>query len=249
MKKIIGVLTLLGTLLFASPAFAYTVTKGDSMSKIALEHGMTLKELASANPQITNMDLIYPGQTVHVGQQHKGQSEAINIGKNVKSVSYTRKKEPIKSVKASQVASAEAEVHEKQGKTRAKSASDSQNSMKLTDAEVDLLARIVRAEAQSESFEGKVAVAEVVLNRVENKKFPDSVKGVIYAPGQFQPVKNGQINKPADEQSFKAVHAALANNGDSVNGAVFFYNPAIASNRWLDTRQTTVIIGNHVFKK
>ncbi|WP_084820317.1 cell wall hydrolase [Mesobacillus campisalis] len=244
----IGVLTLLGTLLFASPAFAYTVTKGDSMSKIALEHGMPLKELASANPQITNLNLIHPGQTVHVGH-HKSQSEVINISKNVKRVAYTREKEPIKSVKASQVASAETKVPDAGSRTSVKATSNSRKSMKLTDAEVDLLARIVRAEAQSESFEGKVAVAEVVLNRVESKKFPDSVKGVIYAPGQFQPVKNGQINKPADEQSFKAVHAALASEGESVNGAVFFYNPAIATNRWLDTRQTTAVIGNHVFKK
>jgi N-acetylmuramoyl-L-alanine amidase len=248
LKKMIGVLTLLGTLFFATPAFAYTVTKGDSLSKIALEHGMTLKELTSANPQITNPNLIHPGQTVHVGQ-HKSKSEDIIISKNVNSVAYTRKKEPIKSVKASQVASAETDVRDAPSKTRAKAASDSRKSMKLTEAEVDLLARIVRAEAQSESFEGKVAVAEVVLNRVESKKFPDSVKGVIYAPGQFQPVKNGQINKPADEQSFKAVQAALSNKEESVNGAVFFYNPAIATNRWLDTRKTTAVIGNHVFKK
>ncbi|MDR7235849.1 cell wall hydrolase [Neobacillus drentensis] len=119
----------------------------------------------------------------------------------------------------------------------------------LTDTEIDLLSRLVRAEAETEPFEGKVAVACVVLNRVESKKFPDTIREVIYARGQFQPVQNGEINKPANEESIKAVRAALTEQRNLAPGALFFYNPDIATSRWLDTRTTTMVIGQHVFKK
>jgi N-acetylmuramoyl-L-alanine amidase len=118
-----------------------------------------------------------------------------------------------------------------------------------TDNEINLLARLVRAEAQTEPLKGKIAVACVVLNRVESKKFPDTIKEVIYARGQFQPVQNGEINKPADEESVKAVKAALSEQRNLAPGSLFFYNPDIATSRWLDTRTTTMVIGQHVFKK
>lgn len=114
--------------------------------------------------------------------------------------------------------------------------------------EKDLLARLVRAEAQGEPFEGKVAVAEVVLNRVDNPGFPKTIKDVIDDPGQFQPVQNGEINKPADDESIKAVAEALSRNRND-GGALFFYNPEISQSHWLDQRTTTMIIGHHVFKK
>jgi N-acetylmuramoyl-L-alanine amidase len=119
----------------------------------------------------------------------------------------------------------------------------------LTDIGIDLLSRLVRAEAETEPYEGKIAVACVVLNRVESSKFPNTIREVIYARGQFQPVQNGEINKPADEESIKAVKAALTEQRNLAPGALFFYNPDIATSRWLDTRTTTMIIGQHVFKK
>nr|WP_276209710.1 cell wall hydrolase [Bacillus mesophilus] len=120
--------------------------------------------------------------------------------------------------------------------------------LSISEEDFDLLARIVRAEAQTEPFEGKVAVASVVLNRVESPLFPDTIREVIYQRGQFQPVSNGQINKPADKESIRAVHAALSDMRHIANGSLFFYNPTIATSRWLDSRETTVIIGQHVFK-
>lgn len=119
----------------------------------------------------------------------------------------------------------------------------------LTEKEIDLLSRLVRAEAETEPYEGKIAVACVVLNRVESSKFPNTIREVIYARGQFQPVQNGEINKPADEESIKAVKAALTEQRNLAPGALFFYNPDIATSRWLDTRTTTMVIGQHVFKK
>lgn len=117
-----------------------------------------------------------------------------------------------------------------------------------SDYEMDLLARLVRAEAQTEPFEGKVAVACVVLNRVESSYFPNTIEDVIYERGQFQPVSNGEINKQADEESIAAVKAALTEKRDMAKESLFFYNPTIATSRWLDSRATALVIGQHVFK-
>jgi N-acetylmuramoyl-L-alanine amidase len=118
-----------------------------------------------------------------------------------------------------------------------------------TSAEKDELARLVRAEAQSEPYAGKVAVAVVVLNRVDSADFPNSIHDVIYQSGQFSPVANGAINKAADAESIRAVNEALSTNRSLGAGSLFFYNPKTATSRWLDSRPTTVTIGNHVFKK
>jgi N-acetylmuramoyl-L-alanine amidase len=118
-----------------------------------------------------------------------------------------------------------------------------------SDYEKNLLARLVRAEAESEPYEGKVAVAEVVLNRVESREFPNTIKDVIYAPGQFQPVSNGEINKPASSDSIKAVNEALTKNRNVGTKSLYFYNPEICTSHWLDDRPTTFVIGHHVFKK
>ncbi|WP_078427768.1 cell wall hydrolase [Alkalihalobacterium alkalinitrilicum] len=211
MKKLIFVLTLLAALSFAAPAFGYSVEKGDTMTKIAQEHGLTLKELANANPQIKNLDLIIVGQHINIKETTRISSEP--------------KKEKNDSNKSSQI------------------------EINFSEEELDLLARIVRAEAQTEPFEGKVAVADVVLNRVESPQFPDTIKEVIYEPRQFQPVANGQVNKPADEESIEAVEAALTDMRNISEDSLFFYNPDIATSRWLDTRETTVVIGQHVFKE
>lgn len=203
MKKLITLLTLAASLLFASPAFANPVKQGGTMSKIARDHNLSLQELADANPKVSNLNLIYIGQNINTPKSIRANEPKIE--------------EPV--------------------------------NLSLSDSEFDLLARLVRAEAQTEPLEGKIAVACVVLNRVESSQFPDTIKEIIYAPGQFQPVQNGEINKPADEESIQAVKAALTDQRQLAPGALFFYNPAIATSRWLDTRATTLVIGQHVFKK
>ncbi|OZM57507.1 peptidoglycan-binding protein [Lottiidibacillus patelloidae] len=123
----------------------------------------------------------------------------------------------------------------------------------ITNEEKELLARLVRAEAVGEPFAGKVAVATVVLNRVDSDLFPDTIKEVIYevSPGgyyAFSPVQNGQINKAADADSYKAVEEALAFRGQG-QGSIYFYNPVTAKSDWILSRQVTIQIGNHVFAK
>lgn len=125
----------------------------------------------------------------------------------------------------------------------------STNSKTISSYEKDLLARLVRAEAQSEPYIGKVAVAEVVLNRVASNKFPDSIKGVIYQKNQFSPVTNGSINRAADSESIQAVEQAISNGNDVTNGSLYFYNPKVTNGSWLDSLTTVTKIGNHTFKK
>ncbi|ETI69570.1 cell wall hydrolase [Neobacillus vireti] len=122
----------------------------------------------------------------------------------------------------------------------------------ISDKEKDLFARLVEAEAKGEPYEGKLAVATVVLNRVESPQFPDTVTGVInevvgdaYA---FSPVQNGEITKPASEESTQAVEEALKRE-DTLHDSIFFYNPKIATDNWIRSRQTVETIGNHVFAK
>lgn len=120
----------------------------------------------------------------------------------------------------------------------------------ITDAEVDLLQRLVRAEAGSEPLEGQMAVAAVVLNRVLSPQFPSTVGGVIMQEGQFKSVVNGTINIPANETAKIAVARAL-NGEDPTRGAVFFANLSKADPATLDMfinrLDVTVVIGQHTF--
>jgi spore germination cell wall hydrolase CwlJ-like protein len=117
--------------------------------------------------------------------------------------------------------------------------------------DLELLARLVHAEAQGEPYKGKVAVAATVLNRVKNPDYPDTIRGVIYQNYygfQYCPVRNGRINRPADEEARKAAKEALEGN-DPTNGALSFYNPSKSSNIWIGNRPRFKTIGNHVFVK
>jgi N-acetylmuramoyl-L-alanine amidase len=122
----------------------------------------------------------------------------------------------------------------------------------ITFVDKDLMARLVQAEAVGEPYAGKVAVATVILNRMDHPNFPDTVKGVIYQIDggyyAFTPVKNGTINNPADAEAKRAVNEALALRGTG-KGSIYFYNPKTAASNWLFSRTVTTRIGNHVFAK
>ncbi|WEG14942.1 cell wall hydrolase [Pullulanibacillus sp. KACC 23026] len=123
---------------------------------------------------------------------------------------------------------------------------------KFSSADKALLARLVHAEASGEPYAGKVAVATVVLNRVLSSQFPDTIPGVINQVSNgyyaFTPVKNGQINHPADADSKRAVNEAIALIGKG-SGSLFFYNPSTATSSFDASRTVTVKIGHHVFAK
>ncbi|MCG8514798.1 MAG: spore cortex-lytic enzyme [Halanaerobiales bacterium] len=114
--------------------------------------------------------------------------------------------------------------------------------------DIEMLARLVHAEARGEPFEGQVAVAAVLLNRVDSASFPNSISGVIYQPLAFESVANGQFYLPADSENVRAARSAL-NGWDPTHGAVFFWNPAKPVNRWIWSRSIIRRIGRHVFAR
>ncbi len=117
-----------------------------------------------------------------------------------------------------------------------------------SDKDVYLLARLVHGEARGEPYKGKVAVAAVVLNRVESSLFPNSIAKVIYQSGAFSVVSDGQINLSPDQESLRAARDAL-NGWDPSGGALFYYNPAKTSNKYIRSRPVILTIANHVFCK
>jgi N-acetylmuramoyl-L-alanine amidase len=113
--------------------------------------------------------------------------------------------------------------------------------------DIALLARLVFAEARGEPFEGQIAVAAVVLNRLEHPGFPDTVREVIYQPRQFEPVANGAINQTPDNLAYLAVMEARAGI-DPTDGSVFFWNPRkVPASSWVWTLKVKLQIGDHVF--
>lgn len=119
---------------------------------------------------------------------------------------------------------------------------------RLSVSDADLLARLVRAEAQGEPYEGQVAVAAVVLNRVNSSIFPNTISQVVYEPLQFEPVSNRTIYTPADETSRRAVRDAVS-GWDPSHGALYFFNPAKTNNSFLWSRPHIITIGNHRFTR
>ena len=123
------------------------------------------------------------------------------------------------------------------------SSSSSSNSSNL-----NLISRFVYAEARGEPYSGQVAVAAVILNRVKSSKFPNTVSGVVYQQGAFTCVSDGQINLSPDATAKKAAQDAI-NGWDPTYGAIYYFNPKTATNKWIWSRPMTVTIGNHRFCK
>ncbi len=117
-----------------------------------------------------------------------------------------------------------------------------------SNSNINLLARIINGEARGESYEGQVAVGAVVLNRVRHSSFPNTIAGVIYQPGAFTAIDDGQINKPVEDSCYKAAKDAL-NGWDPSGGAIYYYNPLTATSSWIRSRPVIKHIGKHVFCK
>ena len=127
--------------------------------------------------------------------------------------------------------------------TSGSSGTSSSNSTNL-----NLLTRLVYAEARGEPYSGQVAVAAVVLNRVSSPSFPNTVSGVVYQSGAFDAVSDGQINMTPDSTAKKAAQDAI-NGWDPSYGAIYYFNPSTATNKWIWSRPVTVVIGKHRFCK
>jgi LysM repeat protein len=229
----------------AAPSYRnYTVQRGDSLWKIAQANGTTVPALKSLNG--LSGDTIFVGQILRVpgGQGStytvkRGDSLwliARNHGTTVDSLMAAN------GLKSTVIEPGQVLVIP----TRTGGALASRSGVAVSSSDLDLLARLVEAEAGGEPYTGKVAVAAVVLNRVRSPRFPNTVRGVIYQPGQFTPVSNGRINLPASEASLRAARDAVGGY-DPTNGALFFFNPAKTSNAYMHSLKVSLRIGNHSF--
>ena len=126
--------------------------------------------------------------------------------------------------------------------------SSSNSSVPTNSNDLNLLARIIYGEARGESYTGQVAIGAVVLNRVRHSSFPNTIAGVIYQSGAFDAVSDGQINLTPNSTAKKAAQDAL-NGWDPTYGAIYYFNPKTATNKWIWSRPMTVTIGNHRFCK
>lgn len=118
----------------------------------------------------------------------------------------------------------------------------------VSSANLDLLARCVYAEARGEPYTGQVAIAAVVLNRVESPSFPNTISGVIYQKGAFTCVSDGQINLTPNQTAYNAARDAL-NGWDPTNGCLYYYNPATATSKWIWSLKVQLTIGRHSFAR
>lgn len=126
--------------------------------------------------------------------------------------------------------------------------SSSSSSSTSNSSNVNLLARLIYGEARGESYTGQVAVGAVVMNRVRSSSFPNTISGVIYQSGAFDVVSDGQINLTPNSTAKKAAQDAL-NGWDPTYGAIYYFNPATATNKWIWSRPMTITIGKHRFCK
>lgn len=115
-----------------------------------------------------------------------------------------------------------------------------------TQANINLLAQIISAEARGEPYEGQVAVGAVILNRIEHPSFPNSLSGVIYQNGAFTAIVDGQFWEPIASSAYNAARDAL-NGWDPTGGAIYYYNPAKTSNKFMHSRPIITTIGEHRF--
>ena len=126
--------------------------------------------------------------------------------------------------------------------------SNSNSSVSTNSNDLNLLARVIYGEARGEPYTGQVAIGAVVLNRVRNSSFPNTIAGVVYQSGAFDADSDGQINLTPNSTAKKAAQDAL-NGWDPTYGAIYYFNPKTATNKWIWSRPMTVTIGNHRFCK
>lgn len=113
-------------------------------------------------------------------------------------------------------------------------------------SDVNLLARVISAESRGEPYIGQVAVGAVILNRIAHPSFPNTLAGVIYQPGAFSCLTDGGINAAVSDSAYRAARDAI-NGMDPCGGAIYYYNPAKSTNKWILSRPVIVVIGDHRF--
>jgi len=242
-----------GISLFASQnalAATYKVVAGDSLYKIGQAYNTTTANLINDNK--LSSSTIYPGQILYVSSKtytvQRGDSLYLIAKKYGTTIDKIRRANNIwtNNIYVGQVIN----IPVNSTPTTTSIVTTSQNKgISYTASDVDLLARLITAEAQGEPYKAKVAVGAVVVNRVKSSTFPNTISSVIYQTingyYQFTPVLNGWINKPADSDSIKAAYEAL-NGTDPTNGALFYFDNTV-TNQWLRSKPVSIIIDKLIF--
>lgn len=248
--KKIAILVLVASL-WSNVAYGinYEVKNGDSLYKLADKYNLTIAELKEANNLTEN--IIYQGQYLYIpsSNHQNGQNYTVASGDTLTKI-------------AQKFATTVARLKVANNLTNDTIytgqilfvPSDSQNMTSRADyltinqAQIDLMARVVYGESRGEPFEGQIAVAAVILNRVFSSEFPQTIEEVIYQDLAFTAVADGQYNLTPNAQAYQAVRQAIAGY-DPTYGATYYWNPATATSRWVWSREVTLKIGQHVFAR
>ena len=246
-KKIATII--LGASLLAQPAQAanYQVQSGDSLYKIAQKYNVTVQEIKDANNM--SADEIYQNQYLYIPDKKQTDSITHTVVKGDTLSALAKKyKIEINRLKAANGLDSDMIYIGQQlliPKADANLSSRGED-LTLTNSQIELMARIVYGESRGEPFEGQVAVAAVVLNRLFSDEFPSTIEGVIYQNLAFTAVADGQYNLTPNAQAYQAVRIALEGY-DPTYGATYYWNPATATSQWVWSREITLKIGKHVF--
>lgn len=116
----------------------------------------------------------------------------------------------------------------------------------FSESDVQLLAKIISAESRGEPYQGQVAVGAVIMNRISHPSFPNTLSGVIYQEGAFSCLYDGGVNAAVVDSAYQAAREAI-NGSDPTGGAIYYYNPAKTTNKWIWSRQVVAVIGAHNF--
>lgn len=231
------ILTLTLTFTLTTPALAgtYTVQPGDSLYRIGQKFNLLPAELRDANGLSSNT--IYPGQILTIPPT-PGFSYVVKPGDTLYKLQL-KFSVPINQLKSVNGLTSNVLMPGQKLWIPKTTISPTQN-------DAQLLARLVHGEARGEPYAGQVAVAAVALNRVSSNHFPNTLRQVIFQPGAFTAVSDGQFYLPPSTVAWKAALDALA-GWDPSNGALYFWNPQTATSKWIWTRKIVARIGNHVF--
>lgn len=225
----------------ATFAASYTVVSGDTLYKISQLFNTSVNQIYTDNHLSSGM--IYPGQVLNV----PASVHTVSSGDTLYLISKKYGVTLLNLRKANNKWNNYLYIGQKLIIPVANATTNSV--MSYSQSEVDLLARLITAEATGQPYDAQVAVGAVVMNRIESSSFPNTISQVIYQVidgyYQFTPVKNGWINKPANETAKAAAKDALKGI-DPSNGALFYFDDS-ATNSWLWSRKMAARIGRMVY--
>ncbi|HHY0839362.1 LysM peptidoglycan-binding domain-containing protein [Bacillus cereus] len=250
----VSMITLISNPIGASASTGYTVQKNDTLGKISTQYGISVQALKQANNKITDQIRIGERLTIPVPSPLTGhvQQNTLNTSPPSYQIIYQVKRgDTLGSISRQYKVSIQSLTQNNNiNGNQIYAGQHLKINTGISMQEVDLLARLVNAEAGGEPYVGKVAVAKVVLNRVDSNGFPNTITDVIYEPIKngyaFTPVTDGRINQPATYEAKMAVEEALNSKGKNSDW-LYFYNPKTSTDKWITTRQTVAQIGNHLF--